>query len=267
MAPTDNAVLLDVDDGVATLTLNDPDRMNPLGGEISAAMDARLDELLERDDVRCVVVEGTGRAFSAGGDIDGMKDRLDRDVNLDAYAQDLERGPSDVIRRIAKFPYPTVSKVDGAAVGAGANLAIAGDVVLASESAVIGWVFRNVGLTIDSGTSYMLTRLVGTNTAKELVYTGDVIDAERAADLGIFNHVYADDAFEDEVAKLVDTIASGPTVAFRHAGRLIDEGLEKPLERAINDESTAQAICMDTRDHEEGVRAFLDDRDPDFEGR
>ncbi|MFB6310131.1 MAG: enoyl-CoA hydratase/isomerase family protein [Salinirussus sp.] len=264
---TADAVQLDVSDGVATLTLNDPDRMNPLGGAISTAMDDHLDALLERDDIRCVVVRGAGHAFSAGGDIEGMKERLEGEVNLDEYAQELERGPSDVIRRIAQYPYPTISAVDGPAVGAGANLAIAGDLIIASEAAKIGWVFRNVGLTIDSGTSYMLPRIVGTNIAKELVYTGEILGADRAEELGIFNRVYGEEEFEDGLAEVVDTIANGPTVAFRHAGRLIDEGLEKPLQRAINDESTAQAIVRDTADHAEGVEAFLDDRDPEFEGR
>lgn len=124
-----------------------------------------------------------------------------------------------------------------------------------------------MGLCLDSSISYTLPRLVGTNVAKELVYTGEILDAEEALELGILNHVYPDDAFEEEVIALTENIASGPTVALRHAGRLLDEGPTKSFESAVTDEWTAQAIVFETDDHEEGVRAFLDDREPGLEGR
>jgi len=262
-----DAVLLDVEDGVATLTLNEPDRMNPLTRDIAEALEAHLDDLEEREGIRCVVLQGAGEAFSAGGDIERMQERIDSDRSLDTSAKEVERGLSGAIVKLVECSYPTVAKVDGAAVGAGANLAIACDVVLASESAVIGFVFNQVGLSVDAGTSYLLPRLVGTNVAKELVYTGEIVPAERAGDLGLFNHVYADDQFESEVASMVETIASGPTVAYRHAGRLVQNGLEKPLSRCLKDEATAQGIVFDTEDHAEGVAAFLEDREPAFEGR
>jgi enoyl-CoA hydratase/carnithine racemase len=262
-----DAVLLEVEDGVATLTLDEPERLNPLTGDLADALEAHLDEVESRDDVRCVVVQGAGDAFSAGGDIETMQERIDSDRSLDESAKEVERGLSGAIIKLVECSYPTVAKVDGPAVGAGANMAIACDVVLASESAVIGFVFRQVGLSIDAGTSYLLPRIVGTNVAKELVYTGEIVPAERAGDLGLFNHVYADDQFESEVENMVETIASGPTVAFRHAGRLVQDGPEKPLERCLVDEATAQGVVFDTHDHAEGVSAFLEDRDPEFEGR
>jgi len=196
-----------------------------------------------------------------------MRERLDSDEPVDEAVQGLARRTRDTIARILALPWPTVAKIDGPAVGAGANLALACDVLLASESASIGFVFRQVGLTVDMGTSYLLPRVVGVNVAKELVYTGDVLDAERAADLGLFNHVFADDAFEEEVAATVDRVASGPTVALRHAKRLVQDGLEKSFDRAQRDEVTAQGIVFGTDDHEEGVTAFLEDRRPEFEGR
>lgn len=262
-----DAVLLDVTDGIATLTLNEPDRMNPLTVDIAAGLEARLDDLEERDDVRCVVVEGAGPAFSAGGDIDRMQERIESDSSLDDAVRDLERGVGEAIVNLVGSSYPTVAAVDGPAVGAGANLAIACDIVLASESANIGFVFNQVGLCVDAGTSYLLPRIVGVNVAKELVFTGEIVGADRAEDLGLFNHVYADEAFDDEVASMVETIASGPTVAYRHAKRLLQDGLEKPLERALTDEATAQGIVFDTDDHAEGVEAFIDGRDPEFHGR
>ncbi|MEF8887747.1 MAG: enoyl-CoA hydratase/isomerase family protein, partial [Haloarculaceae archaeon] len=180
-----DAVLLEVEDGVATLTMNQPDRMNPVTGPISEGIEAHLDTVEERDDVRCVVVEGAGGAFSAGGDIQGMKDRLDGDVPLDQSVDELERGLSQTMVKLVTCTYPTVAKVDGPAVGAGANLAIGCDVVLASESASIGFVFNQVGLSVDGGTSYLLPRVVGVNKAKELVFTGEILGANEAGDLGL----------------------------------------------------------------------------------
>mgnify|MGYP000053041863 FL=1 len=263
-----DAVVLDVDEtGVATLTLNRPDRMNPLTGPIADGLSARLADLEERDDVRCVVLEGAGTAFSGGGDVQDLRDNIESDASAGEVARQIEQGFGDAMARVAACPHPTVAKVDGPAVGAGATLAIACDVVLASESAVIGFVFSQVGLNVDGGTSYLLPRVVGRNTALELVLTGEVCDAERAADLGLFNHVYSEDDFETEVSAMVSRIASGPTVALRHSKRLIRDGLDKSLSEAIHDETLAQGVVFDTHDHEEGVRAFLEDREPEFEGR
>ncbi|WP_433629542.1 enoyl-CoA hydratase/isomerase family protein [Halomicrococcus sp. NG-SE-24] len=260
-------VIMTVSDGVATLTLNRPDDRNALTREISDGLQEHLAALEDRDDVRCVVVEGEGDVFSAGGDIKQMHERLENNGSLDDAVAELERTTSETMARVVTCPYPTVAKIDGPAVGAGANLAIACDVQLASASASIGFLFRQVGLSIDAGTSYLLPRIVGENVAKELVYTGEVVDAERAADLSLFNHVYPDEEFDDRVAEFVGRVASGPTVAFRHAKRLLREGLDKSLDRAMVDEATAQGIVFETEDHAEGVEAFLEDRDPQFEGR
>ncbi len=262
-----DAVLLTVDDGVATLTLNRPDDRNALTREVSDDLRARFVALADRDDVRCVVLEGEGSAFSAGGDIKAMHARLESDDSLDDAVATLERTTSETMARVVTCPYPTVAKINGPAVGAGANLAIACDIQLASASASIGFLFRQVGLGIDAGTSYLLPRIVGENVAKELVYTGEVLGAERAAELGLFNHVYPDGEFDDRVAELVGRIAGGPTVAFRHAKRLLREGTDKSLDRAMVDEATAQGIVFETEDHEEGVSAFLEGRTPEFEGR
>jgi len=261
-----DAVLLEVADGVATLTMNRPDRMNPLTGDVAVELDAHLADLADRDDVRCVVLRGAGGAFSAGGDVQHLQENLESDDSLDESARRIERGLGAAMARLVTCPYPTVAAVDGPAVGAGATLAIACDVVLASESAAIGFVFDQVGLSVDGGTSYLLPRVVGLNVAKELVFTGEVCDPERAADLGLFNHVYADAAFDDEVAALAAEIAAGPTVALRHSKRLLQDGLDKSLQEAIHDEALAQGVVFDTDDHAEGVRAFFEDRAPEFEG-
>lgn len=262
----DDPVLLDVEDGVATVTLNRPDRRNALSDEVSIALEDALAEVAEGD-ARCLVVTGAGGAFSAGGDVDRMRRRVETDMPIDAAIRNVEQRTAGVVGRVYRFPVPTVAKIDGPAVGAGAGLALACDLQLASEDAKLGFVFRHVGLSCDAGTSFLLPRLVGANKAKELVLTGEVLDADEALDLGLLNHVYPAEAFDERVDALVADIATGPTVALRHAMRLIDGAADKAFEDALADEAAAQGVALGTADHEEGVAAFLEDREPAFEGR
>jgi enoyl-CoA hydratase/carnithine racemase len=263
---TDEPVLLDVEDGVATLTLNQPDTRNALTRELSEAIIGAVDDLEARSDVRCLVVTGQEGTFCAGGDINSMLERMTGDMALHDAVRNIQQVTSRAIRRVYEFHRPTVAKVDGAAFGAGGNLAIACDCLVASERARIGFGFRQVGLAVDSGTSYLLPRLVGENVAKELVFTGELLDAERAADLGIFNHVYDEDEFDDEAAEFVDSIAAGPSIALETSKRLIAQGWTKDLKTAQDDEAAAQAAVFDTGDHEEGATAFMESRSPEFDG-
>jgi len=263
---SDSPTTLTLDEGVATITLNRPERRNALSAALTASLRDDLAEIADAD-ARCIVVEGAGEAFSAGGDVAEMRERFESDESVDEQVRRLERTTSEAVARLTTFPLPTVAKVDGAAFGAGANLAIACDVQLASADAAIGFGFRQVGLTVDAGTSYLLPRLVGENVAKELVFTGELVGADRALDLGLVNRVYPGEEFEERADEFVERIATGPTVALRHAKRLLGEGLDKPVERATSDEATAQGVVFGTDDHEEGVRAFLEDRQPEFEGR
>lgn len=261
-----DAVLLEREDHVARITLNQPDRKNALSSAISDGLIEALDEL-EGSDARAIVIQGAGGAFCAGGDVERMVEGIEDDVPADERARALERSTTELFGRLVRFTIPTVAAIDGPAVGAGANLALACDVQLASDRAVFGFVFRQVGLSLDAGTSYLLPRVVGENVAKELALTGDIFGADRAEDIGLVNHVYPEDEFDEEVDAFLERIVSGPPIALRHANRLIGEGLEKSFEQALADEAYAQGIVFDTDDHEEGVRAFLEDRDPEFEGR
>ncbi|NUB91880.1 enoyl-CoA hydratase/isomerase family protein [Haloterrigena sp. SYSU A121-1] len=261
------AVHLEIEaDGPATITLDQPDRRNALSEAIGTGISEALDEI-EGSDARVVRIEGSGGSFSAGGDIERMVEGIENDVPADERVRRLERSTNALIGRVVEFPIPTVALVDGPAVGAGANLAIACDVQLASENAVFGFVFRQVGLSVDAGTSYLLPRIVGENVAKELVLTGDIIDADRAEEIGLVNHVYDAEEFDERVDEFVEKVVSGPPIALRHANRLVGEGLDKSLEQALTDEATAQGIVFDTADHEEGVEAFFEDRGPEYEGR
>jgi enoyl-CoA hydratase/carnithine racemase len=259
-------VELDVQGGVATLTLDQPGMRNAMTAELSEGV---IDALagLEGGDARVLVVEGAGDAFCAGGDVDAMVERMTGEVSLAEAVRLVRQNTSRAVERLAEFYLPTVAKVDGVAFGAGGNLAIATDVQLASDDASISFGFRNVGLAVDSGTSYLLPRLVGENVAKELVFTGEQVGAERAEELGLFNHVYPAAEFEERADEFVERIAEGPSVALRTSKRLIDEGLESSLTQAMANEAAAQAAVFETDDHREGTEAFVEKREPEFEGR
>lgn len=260
-------VSVEIDDEVATLWLERPDSRNALSSELSRDVVAALDDLEAANEARALVIRGRGGAFSAGGDVDAMLERLAGDVPLEAAVRTIQQEISRTIRRVHEFYLPTVAAVDGPAFGAGANLAIAADCAVASDDARIGFGFRQVGLAVDSGTSYLLPRIVGENVAKELVFTGELLDAERAADLGLFNHVYPAGAFDERARAFVGSLADGPTVALSTSKRLLGDGLDKSLRAAQDDEAAAQAAVFETRDHREGVEAFMESREPAFEGR
>ena len=261
---SDDAVLLDIEDGTATVTLNKPDVRNALTGDIADGLVDALDGI-EDTDARCVVIQGSGGAFCAGGDINKMLEGLQEDVPPHEKVESV-MDTSEAVRAVYECPLPVVAKIDGAAFGAGANLAIACDTQVASASSRISFGFRQVGLTVDTGTSYFLPRIVGENKAKELVLTGEMLDAEAAGELGLFTKVYDDDEFEARAEEYVDTIATGPTVALKASKRLIRQGLESSLDQAMTNEAAAQGPVFATRDHEEGATAFMESRDPEFEG-
>ncbi len=264
---TSEPVTLDVAGGVATVTIDRPERKNALSAAVAGALADHLSAIDERDDVRCVVITGAGGAFCAGGDIERMRERAESDAPVDDHVRELQRTVSRGVASVAACPLPTVARIDGPAVGAGATLAIACDLQVASESSVVGFSFRRVGLSVDSGASHLLPRVVGVNTAKRLVFTGELLSADEAGELGLLTHVFDDDGFDERADEVVETVAEGPTVALKHAKRLLDEGTRKPYEQAVRDEAVAQGLVYDSEDHAEGVEAFLERRDAAFEGR
>lgn len=257
-----------VDGDVARVTLDDPGMRNALTAEVVEGLTAAVETVADSD-ARCVVVAGNGPAFCAGGDVNAMAEGLD---GADAEGRDPEDArvaverTASAVTAVANCELPTVAAVEGAAYGAGAALAIACDVVVASDEATINFGFRQVGLAVDSGVSYHLPRIVGESTAKALVFTGETLDAQRAADLGLFNRVVREDAFDAELDAFVERIATGPTAALTASKRLIEGGHRRSLSEAVAAETDAQVEMAGTADHAEGVRAFFEGRDPAFEG-
>ena len=252
-------------DETATVTLNNPDVRNALSVEMAEHLRDAVDRA-EAADARCLVVQGSGATFCAGGDIGAMLEGVSEDVDIETRVQEYALPINRAVQTVAECPIPTVAKVDGPAFGAGAALAIACDVVLASERAKIGFGFRQVGLSVDSGTSHLLPRIVGENVAKELVYTGELVDTERAHDLGLFNHVYPTDEFEQHTQEFIEQVATGPTLALTESKQLIENGSQRSIGEAIDAETAALKQTLVSADHAEGVRAFAEQRDADFEG-
>ncbi|MFC7019085.1 MULTISPECIES: enoyl-CoA hydratase/isomerase family protein [Haloarcula] len=259
-------VALRIADGVATVTLNRPDLRNALDVDTARTLVGRFETIADSD-ARCVVLEGAGEAFCAGGDIGAMVEGVATDVPPADRVEHAARAINDAVAAVYDCRLPVVAKLDGAAFGAGAGLALACDVQLASPDAALGFGFRRVGLAVDSGISYFLPRLVGPNKAKELVFTGETVGADEALELGLVTRVFDDGTFASEVTAMVETIASGPTVALTQSKRLVDRGVESSFEQALDREATAQGVAFTTRDHDEGARAFMEQRDPEFEGR
>lgn len=265
MVDTDR-VKVAVDEEIRTITLNDPSRKNPLSIEMKEGILEAFD-LLDEEKVRCVVMEGAGDAFCAGGDIEEMKDSFEGGAESSDGMDRSHRLSNKIISRIASFRAPVVMKIDGPAAGGGAGLALAGDIRLASDRAKIGFTFRHVGLSIDDATSYYLPEIVGLGKSKELVFKGKTLDAEEAHELGLVQQVYPTEEFEDRCEEFIEDIATGPTKAIGLMKRLLNRSGEKSLEQALEGELAAQKIALASRDHREGIKAFLERRDPEFAGK
>jgi enoyl-CoA hydratase/carnithine racemase len=262
---SDEAVLVSEDDGVVTVTLNRPDVRNALTTDVTAGIRDALEDLPEA--ARCVVFEGAGSAFCAGGDVDAMLQLRAGEWTTDEAVRHVIEDTGGTVKRVHECPLPTVAKLDGPAVGAGGVLALACDLRLFREDAVIGFGFERLGLAVDSGASYLLPRAVGASVARELVYTGEQVESDRAADLGLANRVYGEEEFEAAADDFVRDVADGPTAALRTSKRLLRRGFDVSLETAIEHEAAAQGALFETADHAEGVDAFLARREPEFEGR
>jgi enoyl-CoA hydratase/carnithine racemase len=259
-------VRFDVASETATITLSNPDVRNSLSVEMAEELIAAV-EKAEDSDARCLVVQGSGGFFCAGGDIKAMVEGVSSDMDIDKRVDEFGVPINRSVQAVYECSLPTIAKVDGPAFGAGGALAIACDIVLASERAKISFGFRQVGLSVDSGTSFLLPRQVGENVAKELVYTGELIDSDRGTELGLFNRVFPDSEFEQRCQELIDHVATGPTVALEESKRLLETGTDRTFGEAVEAEVESLRTTLGTADHAEGARSFVEQRDPEFEGR
>lgn len=246
---------------VRRITFDRPDTQNAMTAEVARDLaDALAD--LDPDSHDAVVVTGEGDAFSAGGDIAAMAGR--EETTPEAYER-VRSTLGRVAENALSAPVPIVSKVNGDAVGAGMSFVAVSDFAYAAASARFGATFVNVGLVPDMGATAILPRLIGLRTTKKLAFTGDLVGAEAAAEMGLVNEAVPDDELDDRVTELVETLRSRPTANIGLAKEAIHDSLGEPWRDGLRREARLQSMAYDTPAHEEGVDAFLNGRKPDFE--
>ncbi len=254
-----------IDAGIATLALDRPERKNPLTFESYAELRDWFRALRDADDVEAVIFASNGGNFSSGGDVhDIIGPLVDMDMKqLLAFT----RMTGDLVKAMLACGKPIVAAVDGICVGAGAIIAMASDLRLATPEAKTAFLFTRVGLAgCDMGACAMLPRIIGQGRAAELLYTGRSMSAEEGADWGFFNRLVAAEELDAEARKLAEQIAAGPNFAHMMTKTMLAQEWSMSLEQAIEAEAQAQAICMQTKDFERAYRAFVDKQKPGFEG-
>jgi 2-(1,2-epoxy-1,2-dihydrophenyl)acetyl-CoA isomerase len=259
-----------VDDGVAVLTMNRPERRNALTPVMLSALGATLARLEVDDDVGCVVLTGAGGAFCAGGDVkemaranEGGADRVAIDARIHRQRLD-QRATSG---RLFEMPKPTMAMVPGAAAGAGLSLALACDLRYGAQRAVLTTAFARVALAGDYGGTWFLTRLVGPAKARELYFLSPRLDASAALELGLLNAVVPDDRLEDETMAVARQLAAGPTVAYRYMKENLNRAVLGELGECLDMEAAHHIRTGLTEDHREAAAAFVEKREPVFRGR
>lgn len=254
------------DGTVARITLHRPDRLNAMTTQTSDELVDAFTDLGGDADVRCIVITGDGRGFSAGQDLTEFQSEYEAGRERDIESH-LRATYNRLILQVQETPKPVIAEINGVAAGAGLSLALACDLRVASDAARFTLAFVKIGLIPDSGATWQLARSVGYARALELAITGDLIDASRALDIGLVHRVAPADALRDEVDLLAKELAALPTRAIGETKRLFREAQAGTLAEALDREALSQGEMGRTHDHLEGVAAFLEKREPKFEGR
>lgn len=251
------------DNGVATITLNRPERLNALTFEVYRELADTFAALQDESGARVVVITGAGRAFCSGGDV--------HDIIGELFSRDMEglleftRMTCELVENIRKLRKPVIASLNGTTAGAGACIALASDIRIASDEAKIAFLFVKVGLSgADMGAAYLLPRVVGLARATELLYTGDFISAQEAERIGLYNRVVAGDKLAETTRELAERLAQGPAFALEKTKEMLNREFHMNLEAALECEAQAQAICMQHPDYREAYEAFVAKRTPKF---
>jgi 2-(1,2-epoxy-1,2-dihydrophenyl)acetyl-CoA isomerase len=249
-------------DGVMTITFDRPHKKNAIDSQMWDELLEVATALIASPDDRCVVLTGAGGDFCSGADLSsgGGEERPTHQLAS-------MRRINGIIQAFHELPQPTIAKVDGVAAGVGMNLALGCDLVVASDRSRFSEIFARRGLSLDGGGSWLLPRLVGLHRAKELALFADVIPAEEALRLGVVNRVVPADQLDDLVAEWAGRLAAGPPIALAMTKRMLNRSFEQSFEQALDDEARSQTINFGTRDTAEAIAAFVQKRDPSFEGR
>jgi 2-(1,2-epoxy-1,2-dihydrophenyl)acetyl-CoA isomerase len=255
------SILFEIKDAVAYITLNRPEKFNSFNREMALLMQAKLDEA-SADDVRAIFITGTGKAFCAGQDIAELVG--DGKVGI---AQILSEHYNPIVQRIRKLPKPVIAAVNGVAAGAGANIALCCDIVVAASSASFIQAFSKIGLVPDSGGTFTLPRLIGWQKASALMMTGDKVSAADAEKMGMIYKVFDDPNFEEESKKIAATLAQMPTKGLAYTKHVLNQSLVSSWDEQLAIEDKYQQKSAATQDYAEGINSFLEKRAPVFKGK
>jgi 2-(1,2-epoxy-1,2-dihydrophenyl)acetyl-CoA isomerase len=255
-----STVLFEMQKGVGYITLNRPDKLNSFNREMALAMQDALDQCRDKY-VRAVYIKGAGKAFSAGQDLMEV-------ANPDGQGMEkiLSEQFNPIIIKIKNLEKPVVAAVNGVAAGAGANIALACDIVIAAESASFIQAFSKIGLIPDSGGTFVLPRLVGLQKASALMMLGEKVSAADAEKMGMIYKVLTDDQFAESSDLIAQYLAKLPTKGLAYTKQILQQSLNNSLEKHLEEEDVYQAKAARTSDYKEGVRAFLEKRQPTFNG-
>jgi 2-(1,2-epoxy-1,2-dihydrophenyl)acetyl-CoA isomerase len=258
-----NTLIFNKENNIATITLNRPKSFNAVNTEMRHELIVALDDCEADPSVRCVVLTGEGKAFCAGQDLAEIVDS----ANAPPFDDILENGLNLIALKIRQLDKPVIAAVNGVAAGAGANIALLCDIVVAAESAVFIQAFSKIGLIPDTGGTWVLPRLIGFAKASALMMTGEKISAKDADTMGMIFTTYPDDIFKDSVDILATAIAQMPTKGLALTKKVLNKSLFDGLEKQLSRESKWQIIAAQTEDYTEGVRAFIEKRKPVFLGK
>ncbi len=256
-----SSILFEIRNGVAFITLNRPEKFNSFNREMALNLQARLDECASLHEVRAVYITGAGKAFCAGQDIGELVG--DHPI---AMAQILSEHYNPIVKRIRNLPKPVVAAVNGVAAGAGANIALCCDIVVASLSASFIQAFSKIGLIPDSGGTFTLPRLVGWQKASALMLTGDKLSAFDAEKIGMIYKVIVDDLFEEESKKIASDLSQMPTKGLAYTKHALNHSFANDWEQQLLLEDEYQQKAAQTQDYTEGIAAFTEKRKPHFKG-
>ncbi|WP_059104925.1 enoyl-CoA hydratase/isomerase family protein [Shouchella shacheensis] len=251
-------LLIDQSQGVLTLTLNRPESLNAFSGEMIAGLTSAIQEAQTNEDVRVIVIAGAGRSFSAGGDVKTMGSGSAQEVY--EHIGKL----NDCILTMQASQKPIVAVVHGFGAGAGFNLALACDLIVAAEDSKFALSFSQVGLISDGGGSYFLPQLIGPHLAKQFFFSAEPIPAKRLHQLGVINYLFSTETLREEAGRIAEELANGPILAYGMIKKLVNHSMTASLEEILEQERITQTMMVTTEDHIEGITAFKEKRKPNF---